>query len=75
MAKDDKMSAAELRTKTPEQLREELLVQKKAQFNLRFQAATAQVENTSEIRKSRRNVARIKTILNQKAAEAAGSAE
>ncbi|MCI4662105.1 MAG: 50S ribosomal protein L29 [Neomegalonema sp.] len=69
------MTAEELRTKTPEQLREALVDQKKAQFNLRFQMATGRVENTAEMRKARRNAARIKTILNQKAAEAAGSAE
>jgi len=65
------MNANELNDKTPDQLREELAAQKKAQFNLRFQAATSQLENTTQIRTARRNAARVKTILNQKAAKAA----
>jgi len=65
------MNANELKDKTPDQLREELAAQKKTQFNLRFQAATSQLENTAQIRTARRNAARVKTILNQKAAEAA----
>ncbi|MEH6360683.1 MAG: 50S ribosomal protein L29, partial [Amylibacter sp.] len=43
------MNANELKDKTPDQLREELAAQKKAQFNLRFQAATSQLENTAQI--------------------------
>ncbi len=66
------MDANELRGKTPDQLREELTNLKKESFNLRFQQATGQMENTSAIRAARRNAARVKTILNQKAAEAAG---
>lgn len=65
------MSAAELKNKTPDQLREELANLKKEQFNLRFQAATGQLENTSRMKAARREAARVKTILNQKAAEAA----
>lgn len=65
------MSAAELRDKTPDQLREELANLKKEQFNLRFQAATGQLENTARMKAARREAARVKTILNQKAAEAA----
>ena len=65
------MKTAELKDKTPDQLREELAAQKKAQFNLRFQAATSQLENTTQIRTARRNAARVKTILNQKTAAAA----
>ncbi len=65
------MSAAELKNKTPDQLREELANLKKEQFNLRFQAATGQLENTARMKAARREAARVKTILNQKAAEAA----
>jgi len=68
------MDANELRAKTPDQLREELTNLKKESFNLRFQQATGQLENTSGIRAARRNAAKVKTILNQKAAEAASEA-
>ncbi|MEJ6399365.1 50S ribosomal protein L29 [Yoonia sp. 208BN28-4] len=66
------MKANELRDKTPDQLRDDLTNLKKESFNLRFQQATGQMENTSAIRAARRNAARVKTILNQKAADAAG---
>ena len=65
------MNAKELRDKTPDQLREELVRLKKASFNLRFQQATGQLENTAAIKASRRDAARVKTILNEKAAAAA----
>jgi len=65
------MSADELRAKTPDQLRDQLVALKKEAFNLRFQQATGQLENTARMRVVRRDVARIKTVLNQKAAEAA----
>lgn len=65
------MNAKELHDKTPDQLREELANLKKESFNLRFQQATGQMENTAGIRAARRNAARVKTILNQKAAQAA----
>ncbi|MCR9146566.1 MAG: 50S ribosomal protein L29 [Rhodobacteraceae bacterium] len=65
------MDATELRDKTPDQLREELATLKKEQFNLRFQAATGSLENPARIRLIRRNVARVKTVLNEKAASAA----
>jgi len=71
LKKEKAMKANELRDKTPDQLREELATLKKAQFNLRFQAATNQLENTAQMRAARRGAARVKTILNQKAAEAA----
>jgi large subunit ribosomal protein L29 len=67
------MDAGELRGKTPDQLREELTKLKKEAFNLRFQAATNQLENTARIRGVRRDVARVKTILNEKARTAATS--
>ena len=66
------MDANELRAKTPDQLREELANLKKESFNLRFQQATGQMENTAAMRAARRNAARVKTILNEKAAAAAG---
>jgi large subunit ribosomal protein L29 len=61
------MNAEELRGKTPDQLREELSNLKKTHFNLRFQQATGQLENTAQMRKARRTAARVKTILNEKA--------
>ena len=67
------MIAKELLGQTPEQLREQLVSLKKEAFNLRFQAATNQLENTSRMRAVRRDVARIKTVLNQKAASAAAN--
>ncbi|MEC9435020.1 MAG: 50S ribosomal protein L29 [Pseudomonadota bacterium] len=68
------MKAADLREKTPDQLREELAALKKEAFNLRFRAATGQNENTARMRAVRRDVARVNTILNQKAAAAAQEA-
>ena len=65
------MDATELRDKTPDQLREELANLKKEQFNLRFQAATGALENPARIKLVRRDVARVKTVLNEKAASAA----
>ncbi len=65
------MNAAELRDKTPDQLRDELASLKKEAFNLRFQQATGQIENTARMRAVRRDAARVKTILNEKAAAAA----
>jgi large subunit ribosomal protein L29 len=68
------MNAKELGDKTPDQLRDELVTLKKEAFNLRFQQATGQLENTARIRQVRRDVARINTVLNQKAAAAASDA-
>ena len=68
------MDAKELREKTPDQLRDELENLKKEAFNLRFQQATNQMENTARIRTVRRDAARVKTILNEKAAGAAAEA-
>lgn len=67
------MNASELKSKTPDQLRDQLVALKKEAFNLRFQQATGQLENTARVRAVRRDVARIKTVLNQKAAEAAAN--
>ena len=66
------MDAKELRDKTPDQLREQLASLKKEAFNLRFQQATGQLENTARMRAVRRDTARVKTILNEKARGAAG---
>ena len=65
------MTADELKLKTPDQLRDALVQLKKEAFNLRFQKATGQLENTARMRIVRRDVARVKTVLNQKAAAAA----
>jgi large subunit ribosomal protein L29 len=68
-----RMDAQELRTKTPDQLRDQLVALKKEAFNLRFRQATNQLENTARFREVRREVARIKTVLNEKAAQAAAN--
>ena len=60
------MKASELREKTPDQLREELASLKKESFNLRFQQATGQLENTARMRGAKRDAARVLTILNEK---------
>ena len=65
------MKATDLRGKTPDQLREELVTLKKEAFNLRFQQATGQLENTARMRQVRRDVARVQTILNEAARAAA----
>ena len=57
------MKAEELRGKTQDQLKEQLLDLKKEQFNLRFQQASGQLENTARVREVRRDIARIKTVL------------
>jgi large subunit ribosomal protein L29 len=67
------MDATEMRGKTPDELRTALVALKKESFNLRFQQATGQMENTARMRTVRREAARVKTILNQKAAAAAQS--
>ena len=68
------MDAKELREKTPDQLRDELANLKKEAFNLRFQQATGALESTARMRTVRRDAARVKTILNEKAAAAASEA-
>jgi large subunit ribosomal protein L29 len=57
------VSAADLKTKTADQLSEQLVELKKEQFNLRFQRASGQLENTARVRQVRREIATIKTIL------------
>ena len=60
------MKSDDLRSMTIDQLDDEALKLKKEQFNLRFQRATGQLENTSRMREARRDIARIKTIAAQK---------
>ena len=60
------MKTADARAMTIDQLDDEVLKLKKEQFNLRFQRATGQLENTSRVRVIRRDIARIKTIARQK---------
>ena len=59
---------ADLRSQTVDQLSDELLKLKKEQFNLRFQAATGQMEKTHRVNEIRKDIARIKTVLRAKAA-------
>lgn len=60
------MKANDVRAMTPDQLEDELAKLKKEQFNLRFQKATGQLENTSRVRVVRRDIARIQTVLRDK---------
>ncbi|MEP9373176.1 50S ribosomal protein L29 [Mesorhizobium sp. KR1-2] len=62
------MKAAELRSKTSDQLNEDLGALKKEQFNLRFQKATGQLEKTARVKQVRKDIARIKTIAAEKSA-------
>ena len=57
----------DLRTKSAAELNEELVAAKKELFNLRFQNATNQLDNTARIREVRKNIARIQTVMTQKA--------
>ena len=61
------MNIEELRSKSDDELRSSLLEMKKEQFNLRFQSATGQLENTARVGQVRRNIARVKTVLGQRA--------
>lgn len=63
------MKASELKAKSSAALQVELLSLTKAQFGLRMQVATQQMTNTSEMRKVRRDIARVKTVLTQKDAQ------
>ena len=60
------MKADDVRAMTPDQLSDELMKLKREQFNLRFQRATGQLENTGRVRIVRRDIARIKTVAAQK---------
>ena len=69
MAKKD-----DIKVKTDDQLADQLSTLKREQFNLRFQAATNQLEKPSRVKEVRRTIARIKTLQNARTAESAGSA-
>jgi large subunit ribosomal protein L29 len=60
------MKAADIKTMSVDQIDDEVLKLKKEQFNLRFQRATGQLENTSRVREVRRDIARLKTVARQK---------
>ena len=60
-------SVEALKAKTSAELNEELVAAKKELFNLRFQNATNQLDNTSRIKEVRRNIARIQTVITEKA--------
>jgi len=67
------MKAADIRTKTDDELKDQLADLRKEAFNLRFQAASGQLEKTSQMRHVRRDIARIKTVLvERKDAQAQG---
>jgi large subunit ribosomal protein L29 len=60
------MKAEEVRGRTTDELKDQLLALKKEQFNLRFQRASGQLENTARVGTVRRDIARIKTVLGQR---------
>ena len=60
------MKVADVRAKSTDELKTELVALKKEAFNLRFQAASGQLENTARVRQVRRDIARIKTIMREK---------
>ena len=62
------MKIEELKGKSADELKKMLLETRKEQFNLRFQHSAGQLENTAQMRKIRRNIARIKTMMNQQSA-------
>ncbi len=66
------MKAADIRAMSDDQIRDEILSLKKEQFNLRFQQATGQLENTARVRKVRRTIARLKTAQNSRASTKKG---
>ena len=61
---------SDIKAMSPDQLQDELLNLKKEQFNLRFQRATGQLENTSRVRVVRKDIARVRTLQRQKLAAA-----
>ena len=65
----------ELRAKSADELKEELVAAKKELFNLRFQNATNQLDNTGRIKEVRKNIARIQTVITQKSKAAAETVE
>jgi large subunit ribosomal protein L29 len=69
------MKAADIKSMTVDQLDDQLLKLKKEQFNLRFQRASGQLENTSRVRQVRRDIARVMTIARQKRAGSTSAAK
>ena len=63
------MKAVELRAKSPDELQKELMELLRAQFGLRMQVATQQLTNISQLRKVRRDIARVRTVLTEKAGQ------
>ena len=61
------MKISDVRAMTKDQLKDEVLRLKKEQFNMRFQKATGQIDNTARVRAIRRDIARLKTVASQKA--------
>jgi large subunit ribosomal protein L29 len=68
------MKATDLRPKTDDELRQQVEELAKEAFNLRFQRASGQLENTARVRQVRRDIARIKTLLSERTRSAAGAA-
>lgn len=60
------MNATDLRLKSDDELKDQLVGLRKEAFNLRFQAASGQLENTARVGQVRRDIARIKTVLNER---------
>ncbi|NBC31670.1 MAG: 50S ribosomal protein L29 [Alphaproteobacteria bacterium] len=67
------MTAEELRAKSEDELGEELIRLRKERFNLRFQKASGQLENTARVREVRRDIARIKTVMTERRRSAAAA--
>ncbi len=74
MAKRENLKPVDVRAMTESELNDKLVALKKEQFNLRFQQATGQLDQTADVRRVRRDVARVKTVMAEKkaAAKAAG---
>jgi len=64
---------ADIRAKTADELNDQLLALKKEQFNLRFQKASGQLENTARVRQVRKDIARIKTIMGERSSSPSAS--
>lgn len=69
------MKASDWRQKTDDELSDELKKLKKEQFNMRFQKATGQLENTARVREVRRDIARIRTVIHERTAVAGAQGE
>ncbi|MCA8900210.1 MAG: 50S ribosomal protein L29 [Hyphomonas sp.] len=67
MAKKTKARLDDIKAKSADQLKDELVKLKKEQFNLRFQAATGQLEKTARVSEVRRDIARVKTVMREQA--------